>query len=43
MKNVFNVFREVYATDKKEFFGSIAFVIVWAGLFYVLLTLGSID
>ena len=43
MKNVFNVFRDAYKADKKEFFGSIAFIIVWAGLFYVLLTLESIN
>jgi hypothetical protein len=39
MKNVFNVFREVYKTDKKEFFGSIAFVILWALMTYVLLSI----
>jgi hypothetical protein len=41
MKNVFNVFRETYVTDKKEFFGSIAFIIVWASMLYVALIIGG--
>jgi hypothetical protein len=39
MKNVFNTFREVYREDKKEFFGSIAFIIVWAVMTYTLLSI----
>ena len=39
MKNVFNTFREAYREDKKEFFGSIAFVIVWSVMTYLLLSI----
>ena len=39
MKNVFNVFREAYKADKKEFFGSIVFVILWSLMTYVLLSI----
>ena len=39
MKNVFKVFREAYAEDKAEFFGSIAFIIVWAVMTYFLLSI----
>jgi len=43
MKNVFNVFREAYQTDKKEFYGGIAFIVVWATMVYALLVIGSLQ
>jgi hypothetical protein len=43
MKNVFKVFCETYKTDKKEFFGGIAFIIVWAVMVYVALVIGSLE
>ena len=42
MKNVFKVFCEVYQEDKKEFFGTIAFVIAWLVVTFCLLTAASI-
>ena len=39
MKNVFNVFREAYRADKKEFYGGIAFVIIWSVMTYALLSI----
>lgn len=41
MKEMFNTLAEVYREDKKEFFGSIAFIIVWAALLYFLLWFGA--
>jgi hypothetical protein len=43
MKNVFNVFREVYQTDKKEFYGGIVFIAVWSAMVYALLVIGSLQ
>ena len=43
MKNVFNVFREAYQTDKKEFFGGIVFIVGWATMVYALLVIGSLQ
>jgi len=43
MKNVFKVFCEVYKTDKKEFFGGIVFIILWAAILYVALVIGSLE
>ncbi len=42
MKNVFNVFREVYLTDKKEFFGSIVFIVLWCAMVYTSLLIGNL-
>ena len=41
MKEMFNVLLETYRDDKKEFFGGIAFVILWAVLLYFLLWFGA--
>ena len=43
MKNVFNVFREMYETDKKEFYAGIAFIVVWSAMVYALLVIGSLQ
>jgi len=43
MKNVFNVFCEAYKTDKKEFFGGIVFIAVWAVMVYAALVIGSLE
>lgn len=43
MKNVFNVFREAYQADKKEFFGGIVFIVVWSTMVYALLVIGSLQ
>lgn len=43
MKNLFNVFHESYQTDKKEFYGSIAFIVVWSVMVYALLVIGSLQ
>ena len=41
MKEIFNVLSEVYREDKKEFFGGIAFIILWGALLYFLLWFGA--
>jgi hypothetical protein len=43
MKNVFKVFCETYKTDKKEFFGGIVFIIVWAVMVHAALVIGSLE
>jgi hypothetical protein len=43
MKNVFNVFREAYQADKKEFYGGIVFIVVWSIMVYALLVIGSLQ
>ena len=34
MREMFQLLGEVYREDKKEFFGSIGFVVLWALMFY---------
>lgn len=41
MKEMFKVLGEAYREDKKEFFGSIAFLILWVLMFYFLLWFGA--
>jgi hypothetical protein len=43
MKNVLSVFSEAYKSDKKEFFGSIVFIVLWCAMVYASLLIGSLE
>lgn len=41
MREMFKVLGEAYREDKKEFLGSVLFVVLWACLFYFLMWFGA--